>query len=281
MREKLTSCRYRPQPCSHYLLWLFCREEEEEEVRRWENERKEKEGSEKKWHTGEDGWSRRQSKSSQSWDRGFWGPHEGPSSLQLLCSYLMLPSPPSRSLFPHFLSLFYSIFLLFHLLFFTPYYTHQAKPSQDQFFTKLNLFYFKVSFFFTQEACEGRVVREWVSVSVVWRVWCGGDSFYPLSLSLAEAQQRWKEPGSGEGRRPNSHFYPFVSSKQIAPHPHRKYVALHCYLSSPSFGLSSLLLYYIFSSIIPSLSPLCYYNFTFLLPTPFMHPNLHILWLVL
>ena len=50
------------------------------------------------WHTGEDEWSRRQSKSSLSWDTPFWGPHEGPSSQQLLCSYLMLLSPPSLSL---------------------------------------------------------------------------------------------------------------------------------------------------------------------------------------
>lgn len=52
---------------------------------------------ERERHTGEDGWSRRQSKSSLCWDRRFWGPHEGPSSQPLLCSYLMHLSPPSFS----------------------------------------------------------------------------------------------------------------------------------------------------------------------------------------
>lgn len=160
MREKLTSCRYRPQPCSHYLLWLFCREEEEEEVRRWENERKEKEGSEKKWHTGEDGWSRRQSKSSQSWDRGFWGPHEGPSSLQLLCSYLMLPSPPSRSLssltFSHSSILYtnipsFSPPLLYSLLY-TP---SQAKPRPILHQVEPFLFQSLIFFLLKRPAKEG------------------------------------------------------------------------------------------------------------------------------
>ena len=54
-------------------------------------------------HTVEDGWSRRQSKSNLSWDTQFWGPREGPSSQQLLCSYLLLfLSPPSLSFFLSF-----------------------------------------------------------------------------------------------------------------------------------------------------------------------------------
>jgi len=77
-------------------------------------------------HTVEDEWSRRQSKSNLSWDTQFWGPREGPSSQQLLCSYLLLfLSPPSLSfshyklfLFPPLLSLHsLTTFFLFHLLY--------------------------------------------------------------------------------------------------------------------------------------------------------------------
>ena len=99
MLSMLTSYRCHLQPCSHYHLELSCKK-----WRRpswgWKLEREwkkcEKHGM--AWHTGEDEWSRRQSKSSLSWDTPFWGPHEGPSSQQLLCSYLMLLSPPSLSL---------------------------------------------------------------------------------------------------------------------------------------------------------------------------------------
>lgn len=78
----------------------------------WENLERERD-------TGEDEWSKKQSKSSQSWDRRFLRPHEVPSYQQLLCFYLMLIllSPPfSFSLYNFFPTSQFSSFFLFLFL---------------------------------------------------------------------------------------------------------------------------------------------------------------------
>ena len=145
----LTSCRYHPQPCTHCHLSLFCKKNGEDPVEKntskntiqsstyTHNHAEREREREREKHTGEDEWSRRQSKSNLSWDTHFWGPHEGPSSQQLLCFYLLLLlflSPPSLSLFlshytPFFVShhphpLFHftiqqTPFFHFHLLYLT------------------------------------------------------------------------------------------------------------------------------------------------------------------
>lgn len=177
----------------------------------------------RKRDTGEDEWSRRLHKSSLSWDRHFWGPHEGPSSQQLLCSCLMHLSPPSLPLsfsLPHSLP-----FLLFFYFTIKP----SSCSSIQSHHLRLNLKTRPHSLTQYSSSNEMRKKERKKETALTRKALNKG---YPFIIFLDNSKalqqpQRREKRGRGRWRRPLCPFFSVVYSSPSF---------LHCYFlvfSSP------------------------------------------------